>query len=54
MTDWTKEQLALLNLSPGDSDYEDAKEAADRGWPAHKIAKLLNLDTKERCPDDRV
>jgi len=38
---WTDAQLAELGLSPGDAEYENAKQAADQGWPAGNIRLLL-------------
>ena len=46
---WTKTQLEALHLDPADPRYEQARQAADRGWPAARIAKLLRLD---RSHDD--
>ena len=42
--EWVCEQLATLGLKDGDAHYSEARQAAELGWPAKKIAKLIGLD----------
>jgi hypothetical protein len=39
---WVKDQLELMGLRPGDPNYDNARQAAEAGWPAHSINKLLS------------
>lgn len=41
---WIEEQLALLGLAEGDPGYEQAVQAAERGWAAWRIARLLGME----------
>ena len=41
---WVTAQIEILNLHPGDQHYAGALQAAEAGWPAHKIAKLWKYD----------
>ena len=42
--EWVSAQLATLGLKDGDAHYSEAKQVAELGWPAKKIAKLIGLD----------
>lgn len=40
-TAWVDEQMRALGLSPGDKDYDGARQAAERGWCAAAIRPLI-------------
>jgi hypothetical protein len=48
---WITSQLEALNLHPGDEAYDQARQAAEAGWPAKRIRSLLtppNATDEER------
>lgn len=43
MKAWADEQLSSLGLKDGDQGYLEARQAAEAGWPAHRIKELLRV-----------
>lgn len=41
LEEWVDEQLRELGLKPGDQNYDGARQAAERGWPADNIRMLI-------------
>ncbi len=41
---WANEQVALLGLEQSHPLHKFALQAAERGWPAWRIAQTLRLD----------
>ena len=41
MSAWAEQQLAKLNIDETHPQYTQALHAADCGWPAERIARLI-------------